>query len=201
MTPSPELQDHIKIAQRAALRNAQTFQMFTMMCAYGKKPEDALREAELAIDVWGEWEDAHMIEMPTGNSLGDILSKVNQMADSVVNRQRERESEDSFGLIDPNDITQASMHYCEELIKCLDQHKRITVPRTRDALYQLIADATQETYFAGAALMLRMLHGIRTQPFPYVKGTLQGLLEGFNLLAAHPEANGSSPQDQPTEKD
>jgi len=76
MTPSPELQDHIKIAQRAALRNAQTFQMFTMMVVGGKKPEEALQEAEDAIEAWGEYEDAHAIEPPPGNSLGDIFTKV-----------------------------------------------------------------------------------------------------------------------------
>src|SRR6266404_4163425 len=89
MTPSPDLQDHIKIAQRAALRNAQTFQMFTMMCAYGKKPEEALREAENAIEVWGEYEDAHVIEMPPDTSVGSFMAKIGAMAEQMVQKTNE----------------------------------------------------------------------------------------------------------------
>ncbi len=83
MTPSPEQLEHIRISQRASLRNAQTFNLFTMLVAGGKRPDEALRDAEAAIELWGEYEDAHMIEPPPAPSMSEILSKFGEMADRL----------------------------------------------------------------------------------------------------------------------
>jgi hypothetical protein len=87
MTPSPEQLEHMRLAQRASLRNAQTFNLFTMLVAGGKRPDEALKDAEAAMDVWEEYEDAHAIEPPPGSSMGELLSKLGDMTDRLAKRR------------------------------------------------------------------------------------------------------------------
>ncbi len=91
MTPSPEQLEHIRISQRASLRNAQTFSMFATLCASGKRPEEALKDAEAAIDLWSEYEDAHAIEPPESSTLGAMLSSVNKMVETMGERSQQND--------------------------------------------------------------------------------------------------------------
>ena len=53
------------------------------MVAGGKRPDETLKDAEAAIDAWGEYEDAHAIEPPPVPGMNEILSKFSDMADRI----------------------------------------------------------------------------------------------------------------------
>jgi len=95
----------------------------------------------------GRIRDAHAIEPPPGKQSGRHFHEVNQMADTVVNRQREQQQQrdDDLFAVDPADITSASVHYCEQLVARLEKLNP-TAP------YQLIADSTVRGYIDAGAM-------------------------------------------------
>jgi hypothetical protein len=117
MTPSPEQLEHIRISQRASLRNAQTFQLFATMVAGGKRPDEALKEAEAAIDAWGEYEDAHAIEPPPTPGVNELLSKFGDMADRL--RQNRVDN-------DLTDLVTEMANALEESVNVLENEGRRT---------------------------------------------------------------------------
>lgn len=66
MTPflTPDQQEHLKMAQRSQVRLQQSFGLFAALVASGDPPQEAIRTAEKAMDIWQEYEDAHLIEVP-----------------------------------------------------------------------------------------------------------------------------------------
>lgn len=174
--PDPEM---MKQYQRSQLRLAQAFQLFMLQIAHGSAPRKAIELIDEAMDTWSDYEDAHRIELPGGQDIvSGMMGKFNEVMDGFKRSQAERQQSDLYA-VDPADITAASVDYCERLVQ---------VAAHQGALpsLQLVADCSQEVYYAGAAQMLRMLHGNPEQPFPYKQGDLSAILEEFGLLpSAH----------------
>lgn len=216
MTPSAEQLEHLKIAQRASLRNAQTFNIYTALVVGGKRHDEALKDAEAAIEAWSEYEDAHAIEPPPNSSMNDMLLKMAQASQRLMEKSEQRDNSELFA-IHPRDIIEASRDMARTSRNVLTTAlQQLGCPP--DVRMNLVVDC----FNTGAAMMLKMLHG-DARPEPWSddydhEGRLRMLLDRFGLLCENcaddprapastdppGQANGGLPQIPPaisTEKE
>lgn len=210
MTPSAEQQEHIRISQRAALRNAQTFSMFAALCAGGKRPDEALKDAEAAIELWGEYEDAHAIEPPPSPSVGEVMQTFAGMADRIGRTVDQRERESDLFAVDPHEVIGASRDLARHSRDLLANALRTAPPELVELELRARMNLVMDCFNTGAAMMLKILHG-DTRPEPWSddydhERRLRHLLDQFGLLCEHDnssamastdptgQANGGSPQ-------
>lgn len=79
---TPEQKEHLKITHRANLRIEETWQIFNMYLAEGKKPAEALELALDAVDVWSSWMSQNEVEPPDiphpdfGQQIVDSMGKM-----------------------------------------------------------------------------------------------------------------------------
>jgi hypothetical protein len=202
MTPTPEQLEHIKISQRASLRNAQTFSLFAAMVAGGKRPDEALKDAEGAIDAWSEYEDAHAIEPPPAPGFNELLSKLGNMADKMGEKVSQRDNDNSdLYAIHPRDIIEASRDMARTSRDMLAPALRTAPPDLIKLELQSRMNLVMDCFNTGAATMLKMLHG-DTRPEPWSDNydheeRLRGLLEQFGLLCEE-ESPSASPSTDPS---
>lgn len=106
MMPTADQMEQVKMAQRAQLKLAQGFQMYTYFIATGSRIEEAFTKMEAAMEAWKDYEDRHTIEMPGGSDVMSILGKFGEMADRLGKQAQEPEDDyqaNGGSPIDPED--------------------------------------------------------------------------------------------------
>lgn len=79
---TPEQKEHLKMTHRANLRIDETWQIFNMYLADGKKPAEALELALDAVEVWSAWMSQNEVEppdIPQPNFGQQIVDSMGQM--------------------------------------------------------------------------------------------------------------------------
>jgi hypothetical protein len=170
---TPDMVEQAKMAQRSQIRLHQAFQLFTLKIAYGATPQTAIHDIDEAMDVWGDYQDAHTIEMPAQpDAMGAIFSKFNEMMTEMKKDRARGPDGPAEAFMSPEQIADAeerAWNHYQELAAQLHDRQEIMSPEATADLEQHIEGAREHWRTFGTERLRDSLQQLRA-PITYPAG-------------------------------